>query len=44
LDHETGIIEIVCRKNRHGNQYDFYVEADLSRGIFNEIYGEVNKD
>jgi len=44
LDHDTGIIEIVCRKNRHGNQYDFYVEADLSHGIFNEIYGEVNRD
>jgi replicative DNA helicase len=44
LDHSTGIIEIVCRKNRHGNPYDFYVEADLGNGIFKEIYGEINKD
>jgi replicative DNA helicase len=37
-DKESGLIQIVCRKNRHGTEYDFEVDADLSRGIIREIY------
>jgi replicative DNA helicase len=33
-----GMIEIVCRKNRHGTEYDFYVDVDLGRGIIKEVY------
>jgi replicative DNA helicase len=35
---EDGLIEIVCRKNRHGTEYDFFVEADLGRGVIREQY------
>jgi replicative DNA helicase len=37
-DKESGLISIVCRKNRHGTEYDFEVDADLGRGIIREIY------
>jgi replicative DNA helicase len=37
-DKESGLIQIVCRKNRHGTEYDFEVDADLGRGIIREIY------
>jgi hypothetical protein len=33
-----GMLEIVCRKNRHGTEYDFLVDADLGRGIIQEVY------
>lgn len=31
-------IEVVCRKNRHGLLYDFFIEADLGRGIITETF------
>lgn len=34
-----GLIEIVNRKNRHGTEYDFFIEADLGRGVIREQYG-----
>jgi replicative DNA helicase len=37
-DGKTSLIEIVCRKNRHGPEYDFYVDVDLGRGIIKEVY------
>jgi replicative DNA helicase len=37
-DKESGLVSIVCRKNRHGTEYDFEVDVDLGRGIIREIY------
>jgi replicative DNA helicase len=37
-DDGDGMIEIVCRKNRHGTEYDFYVDVDLGRGVVKEVY------
>lgn len=31
-------IEVVCRKNRHGLLYDFFIEADLGHGIITETF------
>jgi len=33
-----GLLEIVNRKNRHGTEYDFFVDADLGRGVIQEVY------
>jgi replicative DNA helicase len=35
---DTNIMEIVSRKNRHGTDFDFYLDWDLNRGIVKEIY------
>ncbi len=35
---DTNIMEIVCRKNRHGTDFDFYLDWDLNRGVVKEIY------
>ena len=35
---DTNIIEVVCRKNRHGTDFDFYLDWDLNRGIITEKY------
>ena len=35
---DTNIMEIVSRKNRHGTDFDFFLDWDLNRGIVTEIY------
>jgi replicative DNA helicase len=35
---DTNIIEVVSRKNRHGTEFDFYLDWDLNRGIIQELY------
>ena len=35
---DTNIIEVVSRKNRHGNEFDFFLDWDINRGIVKEIY------
>ena len=35
---DTNIIEIVSRKNRHGHDFDFYLDWDIDRGIVKELY------
>jgi len=35
-DTEPAIIEIVSRKNRHGKDFDFYVEWDLGTGVMRD--------
>lgn len=35
---DTNIIEIVSRKNRHGTEFDFYLDWDIDRGIVKELY------
>jgi replicative DNA helicase len=34
----TNMIEVVSRKNRHGHEFNFYLDWDLNRGIIKEIY------
>lgn len=34
----TNMIEIVSRKNRHGHEFNFYLDWDINRGIVKEIY------
>ncbi len=34
----TNMIEVVSRKNRHGNEFDFYLDWDINRGIIKPIY------
>jgi replicative DNA helicase len=34
----TNMIEVVSRKNRHGHDFDFYLDWDINRGIVKEIY------
>jgi replicative DNA helicase len=35
-DPDSGLIDVICRKNRHGQDFDFTIEADLDRGIWKE--------
>jgi replicative DNA helicase len=35
---DSNIMEIVSRKNRHGTEFDFYLDWDLNRGVVKEIY------
>lgn len=35
---DTNIIEVVSRKNRHGHEFDFFLDWDIDRGIVKEIY------
>ena len=34
----TNMIEVVSRKNRHGQEFDFYLDWDINRGVINPIY------
>lgn len=34
----TNLIEIVSRKNRHGTEFDFYLDWDIDRGVVSEVY------
>ena len=34
----TNMIEVVSRKNRHGHEFDFYLDWDINRGIIKPIY------
>ena len=34
----TNMIEVVSRKNRHGHDFNFYLDWDINRGIVKEIY------
>ena len=34
----TNMIEVVSRKNRHGQEFDFYLDWDINRGIIKELY------
>jgi replicative DNA helicase len=40
---DTNMIEIVSRKNRHGDAFDFYLDWDINRGIIKEIYENIAK-
>jgi len=35
---DTNIIEVVSRKNRHGTDFDFFLDWDINRGIVKEVY------
>ena len=35
---DTNVFEMVSRKMRHGNEFDFFVEWDIDSGICDEIY------
>lgn len=37
---DTGIVEMVERKNRHGTSFALWVEADFGRGTIKETYGD----
>jgi hypothetical protein len=32
------MIEVVSRKNRHGQEFGMYLDWDINRGIVKEIY------
>jgi len=34
----TNMIEVVSRKNRHGHEFNFYLDWDINRGVIKEIY------
>jgi len=40
---DTNMIEIVSRKNRHGDGFGFYLDWDINRGIIKEIYENIQK-
>jgi replicative DNA helicase len=35
---DSGLVEIVCRKNRHGGMFDFFLDWDIDRGIIKERF------
>lgn len=35
---DSNMVEVACRKNRHGELFGFYFEVDAARGIWNEQY------
>lgn len=35
---DSNIVEVVCRKNRHGDLFSFYFEVDADRGIWIEKF------
>ena len=37
-DEDSGLVEIVGRKNRHGGLFDFYLDWDIDRGIITEKF------
>lgn len=34
----TNMVEVVCRKNRHGDMFDFFFEVDFDAGVWTEKY------
>ena len=43
----TNMIEVVSRKNRHGQDFDFYLDWDINRGVITPIYEnlpDINND
>ena len=34
----TNMIEVVSRKNRHGHEFNLYLDWDINRGVIKEIY------
>jgi replicative DNA helicase len=37
----TNMIEVVSRKNRHGQEFDFYLDWDINRGVITPIYEDL---
>lgn len=35
---DSNMVEISCRKNRHGELFGFYFEVNAGRGVWNELY------
>lgn len=35
---DSDLVEIACRKNRHGSMFDFYLDWDIDRGIVTEKF------
>jgi replicative DNA helicase len=35
---ESDLVEVVCRKNRHGGMFDFYFDVDFNAGIWQEKF------
>jgi len=35
---DSDLVEVVCRKNRHGSMFDFYLDWDIDRGIVSEKF------
>lgn len=35
---DSDLVEIACRKNRHGSMFNFYLDWDIDRGIVNEKF------
>ncbi len=35
---DSDVVEIVCRKNRHGGMFNFYFDVDFDAGIWNEKF------
>lgn len=35
---DSDLVEIVCRKNRHGGMFDFYLDWDIDRGVVTEKF------
>lgn len=35
---DSNLVEVACRKNRHGELFGFYFDVDAGRGIWNEQY------
>lgn len=35
---DSNLVEIACRKNRHGSMFDFYLDWDVDRGIVEEKF------
>lgn len=38
---DTNIISITSRKNRHGVDFEFYLDWDIDRGVVKEIYDDI---
>jgi replicative DNA helicase len=35
---ESDLVEVVCRKSRHGDMFDFYFDVDFNAGIWQEKF------
>lgn len=35
---DSDLVEVACRKNRHGSMFDFYLDWDIDRGIVTEKF------
>ncbi|AST15307.1 DNA helicase [Streptomyces phage Samisti12] len=38
-DPDSGLMQVICRKNRHGSDFEFEIDADLDKGVWKESYG-----